>query len=306
MEIILVSLIVLLGMIIALQHYQKRQIEKGIKYITQKLEEIIANDSLERVKLFTPREEVKGLVAIINAVLDYNHKNKMKYNKTRQSMKKMLSNISHDLKTPLTVILGYTEMLQATGKEKDMVDKIYLKATEVLELINQFFDLAKLESGDKQFPITKVNIGELCKVTLLDFYSTLSNEGIEVVIDIPEKNIYALGNAEAIRRILNNLISNAAKYGKDGGFLGLTLREEETFIRIDVIDKGKGIEEQYKEEVFERIFTLEDSRSKAYQGSGLGLTITKHLVETLGGEIYLKSIPNERTVFSFILHRADY
>lgn len=306
MEMILLSIIVILGAVVFLQYHQKMQTVKEIKYITQKLEEIITNDSIERLRVVTASKEVKGLLSVINKVLDYNHKNKMKYNKTRQSMKKMLSNISHDLKTPLTVILGYTEMLQVTGKEKDRIDKIHLKAAEVLDLINKFFDLAKLESGDKQFPMSKVNIGEICKVTLLDFYDCLCNDKIEVVIDIPEENIYALGNEEAIRRILNNLISNASKYGKDGGFLGLTVREEETFIRIDVIDKGKGIEEQYKEEVFERIFTLEDSRSKAYQGSGLGLTITKHLVETLGGEIYLKSIPHERTVFSVILHKAYY
>lgn len=306
MEIVLISIIGILGIVIFLQHHKNVQTAKEIKYITQKLEEIISNNSIEKVKVFTGSDEVKSLVAIINEVLDDNHKNKMKYKKTRHSMKKMLSNISHDLKTPLTVILGYTEMLQVTGKERDMVDKIYIKATEVLDLINKFFDLAKIESGDKQFPMSKVNIGELCKVTLLEFYDSLCNEGIEVDIHIPEKNIYVLGNEEAIRRILNNLISNAFKYGKDGGFLGLTLKEEETFIKIDVIDKGKGIEEKYKEEVFERIFTLEDSRSKAYQGSGLGLTITKQLVETLGGEIHLNSIPNEKTVFSFILHKANY
>lgn len=306
MEIVLIIIIGILGLIIFLQHYKKIQVDEEIKYITQKLEEIIGTDSTERVKLFTTSNKVKGLISVINEILDYSHRNKIKYNKTSQSMKRMLSNISHDLKTPLTVILGYTEMLQATGKEKNKVEKIYLKATELLDLINKFFDLAKLESGDKHYPISKVNIGELCKITLLDFYDSLCNDGIELAIDIPGKNVYALGNEEAISRILNNLISNASKYGKDGKFLGLTLREEEEFIRIDVIDKGKGIEGKYKEDVFERIFTLEDSRSKSYQGSGLGLTITKHLVEALGGDIYLKSIPNESTIFSFRLNKANY
>ncbi|MEG0712006.1 MAG: histidine kinase dimerization/phospho-acceptor domain-containing protein [Niameybacter sp.] len=145
MEIILISIIGILGIVLWVQHHQKVEMTKNIKYIAQKLEEIMANDSLERIKVLTESTEIKGLVSVINEGLDYNHKNKMKYNRTKQSMKKMLSNISHDLKTPLTVILGYTEMLQATTKEKDRVDKIYFKATEVLELINKFFDLAKLE-----------------------------------------------------------------------------------------------------------------------------------------------------------------
>lgn len=306
MEIVFISIISILGITVILQYQQKKRITKELKYITQKLGEIIEKDSIERLRVFTSNEEVKGLIAIINEVLDYNQQNKMQYKKTKYSMKRMLSNISHDLKTPLTVILGYAEILQISGKEKNMVDKIHMKATEVKELINKFFDLAKLESGDKQFVVSKVNIGELCRCILLDFYERLNDTGIEVDIDIPEKNIYVLGNEEAIHRILNNLIDNTFKYGKDGKFLGLTVKEEENFIKVEVIDKGKGIEEKYKEEVFERIFTLEDSRSKAYQGSGLGLTITKHLVETLGGEIYLESIPNERTVFSFILNKAEY
>ncbi len=304
MDIVLLVIIGVLGSVIFLQYQQNKQRIKELHYITQKLKDIMAQDSIERVKLFTAKGEVQALLCTINDLLDYNHKNKMQYNKTRQSMKRMFSNISHDLKTPLTVILGYTQMLQTTGVEKDKVDKIYFQANQVLELINKFFDLAKLESGDKQFPISKINIGELCKVTLLDFYEPLNEAGIEVFIDIPEKNIDVLGNEEAIRRILNNLISNAFQYGKDGGFLGVTVSEEDTMVKIEVIDKGKGIQEKYQEEVFERIFTLEDSRSKVYQGSGLGLTITKHLVETLGGQIYLKSRPNEKTVFMVMLPKA--
>lgn len=302
----LLSVIGILSLVVGFQYKQKLKTTKEINYITQKLEEIVEQDSGERIKVFTSNNEIRNVITAINKLLDYNEENKMQYKKTRYSMQKMLSNISHDLKTPLTVILGYAEMVKLTGKEKDKVDKIYSKAVEVLELINKFFDLAKLESGDKTFPISKVNISEICRQSLLDFYEQLSNDKIKIMIAIPEKDMYALGNEEAISRILNNLIANAVKYGKDGKYLGIRVSEEQHFIKVEVIDKGKGIEEKYKEEVFERIFTLEDSRSKYYQGSGLGLTITKHLVEALGGNIYLESIPNERTVFSFVLQKFVY
>lgn len=221
-------------------------------------------------------------------------------------MKKMLSNISHDLKTPLTVILGYIEMLQLRSEEKIMADKIYEKAMEVLDLINNFFDLARLESGDKKIEIDNINICEICRTTILNFYDTLQNEGIEVFIDIPQNDIFVLGNEEAIVRILNNLISNAIRYGSFGKYLGLVINNKEESVDIEIIDRGKGIEAKYKEEVFERIFTLEDSRSKSYQGSGLGLTITKSLVEALGGSIKLESIPNVETKFSFTLNKLNY
>lgn len=306
MKILLVTIILILTLIIFIQRSKNVKISKDIKYMEVKLQEIMENNSEERIKVFTSNEEVKKLIGTINKLLDYNGKNITKYNKTKLSMKKMLSNISHDLKTPLTVILGYVEMLKLRSEEKVMADKIYDKATEVLDLINKFFDLARLESGDKRIEISKVNICEICRTTILNFYDKLHNEGMEVLIDIPEKDIFVLGNEDAIVRILNNLITNSIRYGNDGKYFGLVINDDEAVATINIIDKGKGIEESYKEEVFERIFTLEDSRSKAYQGSGLGLTITKSLVEVLGGTITLNSISYVKTVFSFTLNKFNY
>lgn len=306
MKILLVTIILILTLIIFIQRSKNVKISKDIKYMKVKLQEIMENHSEERIKVFTSNEEVKNLIGTINKLLDYNGKNITKYNKTKLSMKKMLSNISHDLKTPLTVILGYVEMLKLRSEEKVMADKIYDKATEVLDLINKFFDLARLESEDKRIEISKVNICEICRTTMLNFYDKLHNEGMEVLIDIPEKDIFVLGNEDAIVRILNNLITNSIRYGNHGKYLGLVINDDEAVATVNIIDKGKGIEESYKEEVFERIFTLEDSRSKAYQGSGLGLTITKSLVEVLGGTITLNSIPYVKTVFSFTLNKFNY
>ena len=306
MELILIGIIIVLIIVITIQWNSNKSLSRDIDYIQVKLEEIIENDSDERIKVFTSNESLKKLAATTNKLLDYNSENARKYNKTKMSMKKMLSNISHDLKTPLTVILGYVEILQLKSEEKVMIGKVYSKAMEVLELINKFFDLAKLESGDKEIEISKVSITEICRTTILNFYDKLESDGMEVLIDIPEKEIFILGNEEAIVRILNNLISNAIRYGSDGKYLGIAIKEADDNVTIDVIDKGKGIEEKYKEEVFERIFTLEDSRSKEYQGSGLGLTITKKLVETLGGEITLVSSPYVKTVFSFTLNKLNY
>ncbi|MGL5067804.1 MAG: sensor histidine kinase [Sarcina sp.] len=306
MELILIGIIIVLIIVVFIQRNSNKSLSKDIDYIQVKLEEIIDSNSDERIKVFTSNESLKKLAATTNKLLDYNSENARKYNKTKISMKKMLSNISHDLKTPLTVILGYVEILQLKSEEKVMMGKVYSKAMEVLELINKFFDLARLESGDKEIEISKVSITEICRTTILNFYDKLQNDGMEVFIEIPEKEIFVLGNEEAIVRILNNLISNAIRYGSDGKYLGIVINEAETNVDINIIDKGKGIQERYKEDVFERIFTLEDSRNKEYQGSGLGLTITKNLVKTLGGKITLESSPYVKTVFSFTLNKLNY
>lgn len=223
----------------------------------------------------------------------------------------MLSNITHDLKTPLTVILGYIEMMlhdpSLPMEERDqLLGKVHSKTMEVLQLMNKFIDLAKLESGDNEISLSRVNINEVCKRNILSFYEILTARGFEVEIKIPDSIIYSMANEESMDRILNNLLSNAIQHGGDGKVLGLTVREDEKYAYIDIWDKGKGISELQKDPVFERMYTLEDSRNKLYQGSGLGLTITKRLVEKIGGEIFLTSKPYEKTIFTIKLAKMTY
>ncbi|MNJ58294.1 Alkaline phosphatase synthesis sensor protein PhoR [compost metagenome] len=127
---------------------------------------------------------------------------------------------------------------------------------------------------------------------------------MEAVIEIPDHPIYAYGNEEALERIFANLLSNAIRYGRDGQTLGLTLFADESHVKVEIWDRGKGIQEQNLERVFERMFTLEESRNRSFQGSGLGLTITKRLVEAMDGTILLHSIPYQKTTFTIQLQRA--
>jgi signal transduction histidine kinase len=260
--------------------------------------------------LFTDDKEIISVLIEINKLLDDNQKAQVEYSKTEIAMKKMLSNISHDLKTPLTVVLGYIETIRLDNnmsqEERDiLLAKVENKAKEVLSLMNKFFDLAKLESGDKKIALTKVNVREICYKNLLEYYDVLTNQGIEVNIEIPENNVYVLGNEEALDRVLGNLISNAVRYGEDGKVLGLSLKTDRDFAYVEIWDKGRGISELHKDRIFERMYTLEDSRNKLYEGSGLGLTITKRLVEKMDGEISLESTPYVKTAFTVKLKRIE-
>ncbi|MBP0706263.1 HAMP domain-containing histidine kinase [Bacillus anthracis] len=265
----------------------------------------------EKLLVMTDDLELQKLLVAINQLLDAKQKTNADHAKVEISMRKMLSNISHDLKTPLTVILGYTEMLnkdKTMSKEEQQIllEKVHVKTLEVMELIHKFFDLAKLESGDKAIEMTKVNMNEVCREKILSFYDLVTSKGFHVHIDIPERNIYALGNVEVLGRVLNNFISNAITYGDDGKTLGMTLRDDETNVYIDVWDTGKGIDESHIDKVFERMYTLEDSRNRLYQGSGLGLTITKRLVEAMDGKIHLSSKPYEKTIFTVALKKMQF
>ena len=311
MIILLLIVIVILMGIIYFQYKSQRYRNSNLKYIHEKLNSIMLNNTSEKLLVFTDDKELIPILIEINKLLDHNQKILANYSKAEITMKKMLSNISHDLKTPLTVVLGYIETIMldnniGSEERRTLLSKVENKTKEVLVLINKFFDLAKLESGDTDIQLTRVNMNEVCRKNILAFYDILNNKGFEVIIDIPETNIYSLGNGDALDRIINNLISNAIKYGNEGMLLGFSLRTDEDYVYVEVWDKGKGISEIHKDRVFERMYTLEDSRNKLYQGSGLGLTITKRLVEKLGGEIFLESKPYEKTSFTVKLKRITY
>lgn len=308
---LLLIIIFILISIILFQYKAKKERSKNLKYIETKLNKIIRENTNEKLLVVTEDTELRELLVAVNSLLDFSQKVLADYKKKEISMSKMLSNISHDLKTPLTVVLGYIETIKldkniSIEEREILLSKVHNKALEVIELINKFFHLVKLESGDKEIPITRVNMNEVCRKSILEFYENLTLKGYEVNIEIPEVNIYAFGNLEALERIMNNLISNAIKYGIDGKYIGINLSYDDKFSYVEIWDKGKGIDEINVEKVFERMYTLEDSRNKLYQGSGLGLTITKRLVEKLGGEIFLKSKPHKKTSFTFKLKRITY
>lgn len=310
--VIFLSIVIIVLLVLHFFHYQSKNNHKeNFTYIHKKLKQIVDDKTGEQLLVHTDDKELKQLLIEINRLLAHNQKMMASYNKTELSMRKMLSNISHDLKTPLTVVLGYTEMIlndpnRNREETEELLEKVHNKTVEVLDLINKFFDLAKLESGDKNLSLTRVNMNDVCQKNILHFYQVLTTRGFEVVIELPETILYAHGNEEALDRVLMNLLSNAIQYGGAGNVLGLTLRNDEQFIYVDVWDKGKGIHEPHQDLVFERMYTLEDSRNKSYQGSGLGLTITKRLVEKMGGQIFLNSKPFEKTTFTVQLKRMTY
>ncbi len=274
-----------------------------LKEITEKLSEILEQDTDEQIMVFTDDKVLMELCGQMNLLLLDRQKIKADFRKQEIGSKKMLSNISHDIKTPLTVILGYLEIMRLRDCEDVTLQKVEAKAKQVMDLIDQFFTLAKLEAGDKKIEMVKINISELCRETVLGYYDILIQKNYAVDIIIPEQQIFAQGDMESINRILNNLLSNAIRYGSDGKYIGLFVREDLDFVYIDVVDKGKGIEKQFAASVFERLYTMEDSRNRSIQGNGLGLTIARNLARQMGGDLLLQSEPGVRTVFTVKLRR---
>lgn len=311
MVLFLSIIITILIIVICLQFQEKRNINAAIIYTHTKLHSIMTEHTGEKILTMTTHEELKQLFNNINLLIDDNQKILATHKKMELSMRKMLANVSHDLKTPLTVVLGYIEMLQldntiSVEERQRLLSGVHSKTQELLKIIHTFFDLAKIEAGDTEYPITKVNVNEICRKNILSFYDLVTAMGINIHIEVPETPVFALGNVDALNRIMNNLLSNAIAYGAEGNVIGLAVRDDDMNIYIDIWDRGRGIDEYHIDNVFERMYTLEDSRNKSFQGSGIGLTITKRLVEVLGGSIHLASIPYEKTIFTVSLKRITY
>lgn len=288
-------------------------LRKELAYIHQKLMPLTDPRhplTQERILAMTTLPELRELLQAVNGLLDRTVQSAADYAGTERAMRMMLSNVSHDLKTPLTVIMGYAEMLshQADLPEEErwrMLGEIHKKTVQVHELINAFFDLARLESGDLDLPLSVMDAGEICRQRILAYFDLLSERGFQVEIDLPEHPLWVYANEEALSRILDNLLSNAMRYGSEGRYLGLSLQPSGNKVHLRVIDRGRGISRTEQTRVFERMYTMEDSRNRNIQGSGLGLTIVKRLVGRLGGTIELESLPGVRTCFTVTLPRSE-
>lgn len=307
----LFTIIILLLVVILYQYALNRSRSKQLQQLHDQLHHIMNDQTDEHLLMITDDKELKNMLIEINHLLDYSRTTAADHMKMEIATKKMIANMSHDLKTPLTVILGYIETihmnpLMDASERTILLGRVYNKTLEVLELMRRFFDLSKLESGDQEIPLTQIDINEICRHNILSFYDILTAQNFQVKIEIPDESVFILGNEEALNRILNNLISNAIQHGGDGYLIGLSLKPDEEAVMIEVWDHGKGIHELHKDRIFERLYTMEDSRHRSYQNSGLGLTITKRLVEKMGGTIHVSSPPNERTVFAVRFKRLQF
>ena len=287
---ILMILNIILFFGIGFFYCKNRMRTRHLDYISDKLNDIIEMDSGERLMLPETDAGIRRLMSGINRLLNEYQQLSVLNREKEASLKKMISNISHDLKTPLTVIMGYIEtmILKQSGNGRlpdESLTRIYKKSQDMTAFINKFFEMSKIESGDTDLLMERIDITAVCRTNILSFYDMLKQSKKEVNVEIPDNAVYILGNEDALERILNNLILNALKYGVDGDTVGLCVTEVEDRVVVEVWDNGRGIDEAHIDHVFDRMYTLDDSRNSATGGSGLGLSITKKLTEHLGGEV---------------------
>jgi two-component system phosphate regulon sensor histidine kinase PhoR len=231
-------------------------------------------------------EPAGGILIVLHDVTDLRRLERMR--------REFVSNVSHELKTPLTSIQAYAETLLSGGLEDEancrtFVERIQEQAERLQTLILDLLRLARIEADDVAFEIRSVDVGEVITECVEDRGDLARSKGLSLTTKPPATNVIATAEAEGLRTIVSNLIDNALNYTPAGGRVEVDWGVVNGEVRIAVTDTGVGISKEHQARVFERFYRVDRARSRALGGTGLGLSIVKHLVQAFDGRVELES-----------------
>jgi len=256
-------------------------IKRSLRHMRRKLDEIVQADTNAQLTTATSDKDVAALAASINAMLERNRRDLYEKGRAEAALKRAVTNISHDLRTPLTSALGYLQMLESPGLDGKTRARYLGTARERLEslssLMNSLFEFARVIEGSIALDMQEANVSNDLRDALSDVYAELEGKGFAVDVEIPDEPVLCVYDKDALRRILQNLLKNVCAHGRE--FLRVRLDGG----TIEIANKADGVSELDTERIFERFYTADASR--VGKNTGLGLAIAKELAERMGGGI---------------------
>lgn len=224
--------------------------------------------------------------------------------------RELISNISHDLKTPITAIKGYMEgIMDGVADTPEKMDKyiktVYNKANDMDRLINELTIYSKIDSNRIPYHFHRLKVGEYFKDCIEEVGLDLESKNIELnYTNLVEPDTRIIADPEQLRRVINNIIGNSIKYiDKKKGIIDIRILDEVDSVRVEIEDNGRGIATKDLSKIFERFYRTDASRNSAQGGSGIGLSIVKKIVEDHGGYIWATSKEGEGTCMHFVIRK---
>ena len=282
-----------------------RRVKVQISGMLDALEDIKAGNGNRRILSAT--DELTASIAYeVNDIVSSYEKELSSFRQAEEVNKQLMTSLSHDVRTPLTTLIGYLDAAHkgiVTGKDKDeYVEIARRKAHDLKEYIDVLFDWFKLNSDEFVLLIDPVEAVELTRNILIDWIPIFEDKQIDYSIDIPEQPFRVRLDPDAYMRVLNNLIQNVIVHSH-ADKINISLSNHDGNMKIVVADNGVGIEKDDLKHIFERLYKCDKGRSE--KGSGLGLSIVHQLVEKMNGTITAESTPGNGTMFALYFPLVD-
>ena len=282
-----------------------RRVKKQISEISDALEDIKNGNGNRRI-LAETHELIAPLAYAINDIILSYEKRLSAYHRTDETNRQLMTSLSHDVRTPLTTLIGYLDAAHkgiVDGKERDdYIETARRKAHDLKEYIDVLFDWFKLGSNEFSMNIAEIDLTELTRNILIDWIPIFEDTQVDFTIDIPEQPFRVQIDPDGYMRILNNLIQNVISHSH-ADKIEIVLSEQNRNIKILLSDNGIGIDKEDLKHIFDRLYKCDKGRSE--KGSGLGLSIVHELVEKLNGTITADSTPGKGTIFTLFFPLID-
>ena len=265
----------------------------------------IKNGNLNRRVLARESDLTKQICYDINEIAMSSQSRLIQQKQSEQAYKRLMTSLSHDVKTPLASLVGYLEAVESkmvTGAEQEEYIRVATeKAHHLKDFVTALFEWVKLDAGEQIFHFEVCDLNELSRNIIADWVPLLENHNLSYGIEIPETEYMTRIDPTAYTRIIGNLLQNILTHS-NAGQVSLTITETEQQAKIMVADNGKGISAADLPHIFERMYQCDHSRSA--KGNGLGLSITKELVSVHKGIITAASTPGAGTAFTILLPKT--
>ena len=278
----------------------------------------ILSEATHRIKNedFDFQIEVKGKDELSELCRDFDDMRRRLKEQTEQKeafdrqSKELISNISHDLKTPITAVKGYVEgIMDGVADTPEKMDRyirtIYIKANDMDRLINELTFYSNIETDRIPYTFNRINVAEYFDDCAEDVGLELREKEISFsYINTVETEVQIIADAEQLKRVINNIISNSVKYmDKPRGSVEIRVKDVGDFVQVEIEDNGKGIPAKDLTNIFNRFYRTDASRNSAQGGSGIGLSIVKKIIEDHGGKIWANSRVGQGTTMCFVIRK---
>ncbi|SHK73663.1 hypothetical protein SAMN02745163_04373 [Clostridium cavendishii DSM 21758] len=278
---VIIVLLAIIGIVVTLYTLSLKE----IRNIKNQLKKINGTKTNSKILATNSNKEIKGLIAEINKSIEEKQKSEAEHKNIDLEVRQAIANMSHDLRTPLTSIMGYIQLIEDDNikeEERKQYLNIVKNRTKDLEgLISSFYDLSRLEGNEYKFNMASINISNVMCEVLGSFYNDFLRANINPIVEIDEKPYFIIGDEVAIKRVISNLIQNILRYGQ--GDVVFSLKKQEDTVITFFENTAKNLTKEDAEHLFDRFFTAD--RARTGKSTGLGLAITKQLVNQMGHEI---------------------